>query len=762
MSSKIEPNLLQKNYSVQGMSCASCASNIQNKLSNLNGVIVAEVNFPNKSLRVEFDSNVITEKDIQLKVKSLGYDLSKTIDINFISSINHNQENEWNKQYRKLKINTLSAIFLSIPIVIMSMFLHEAPVYSKWLQLILASIVLFVFGRSFFINAFKQTIHLSANMDSLVALSTGIAFFYSMFNTIYPTFLLSRGLTPHIYYEAAVVIISFILLGRTLEEKAKSKTSSAIRKLINLTPHEVTRIQNGVEKKIKLDEILISDKLLIKPGERIAVDGTIESGESFIDESAMSGESTPVKKKMGQKVFAGTLNQNGSFILVAEKLGADTNLGKIIKLVQEAQSSKAPVQKIVDKIALIFVPTILVISILTFIGWSLLGGEKYITQGLMAMITVLIIACPCALGLATPTAIMVGIGKGAEQGILIKNAEGLELIRKVDTIIFDKTGTLTIGKPEISNIIWTLKETSSEEISRYKSIIYEIEKKSEHPLASAIVDYFEKERDQKKENIKPVNVNEFNNIPGAGVSANFQNKNYVVGNKKILASRNINLVDVVDGKIIKEIESVNSSNKSIVYFADDNKVLAIIFISDQLKPSAKNAIAILKEMGITPYLLTGDNKNIAETIASELAINNYQAEVSPLEKFEFVRKLKQKNKIVAMVGDGINDSLALAEADVSIAMGKGSDIAIDVAQMTLLSSDLLKIPEAIKLSKKTVATIKQNLFWAFIYNILAVPIAAGILYPVWPIQINPMIAGATMAFSSVSVVLNSLRLKISL
>ncbi|MBF0206523.1 MAG: copper-translocating P-type ATPase [Oligoflexia bacterium] len=750
----IKSNLVHKKYSVSGMSCASCAATIQNKLNNLKGIISAEVNLQSKLATVEFDLDFITEKDIQDKIKSLGYELFKIDDFDLLVNSNQKQEEESINRYKKLKKNTLFAAFLSIPIVIISMFFAETIPYSKWFQLFGSSIVLFVFGRSFFISAFKQTLHLSANMDSLVALSTGIAFLYSTFNTIYPSFLLSRGLFPHIYYEAAVVIITFILLGRALEEKAKSKTSSAIRKLINLTPSEVVKITNGVEKKVNLNEVLIGDKLLIKPGEVIPVDGTIESGESYINESMMSGEYIPVKKKKGENVFAGTLNQNGSFILIAEKLGEDSNLGKIINLVQTAQSSKAPVQKIVDKIALIFVPTILIISIITFFGWILLGGDQALTQGTLAMITVLIVACPCALGLATPTAIMVGIGKGAEQGILIKNAEGLELIQKIDTIIFDKTGTLTEGKPEVSTFIWMVNEILAEEMSTYKAIIYSIEKKSEHPLASAIVNYFEKAQDQENENIKNVNVTEFNNIPGIGVSANFQNKSYVIGNKKILETRKI------DDKITNEMESLNSYNKSTVYFADENKVLAIIFISDQIKTTAKEAINRIKEMGITPYLLTGDNKYTAENIAIELAITNYQYDFSPTDKFDFVRKLKKENKIVAMVGDGINDSLALAEADVSIAMGKGSDIAIDVAQMTILSSDLLKIPEAIRLSKNTVATIKQNLFWAFIYNILAVPIAAGLLYPILHLQINPMIAGAAMAFSSVSVVLNSLRLKI--
>jgi len=721
------------------MSCASCAANIEKKLNSTSGIIKAEVNFPIKLASIEFDAKKIAEKDIKKLVKAWGYEI-------------HNQtqnstkdEEEISKKYIKgLKSNTLFSMILSIPIVILSMFFHDSIPYSNWIQLILASVVLFIFGRSFFINAFKQTVHLSANMDSLVALSTGIAFLYSTFNTIYPEFLLGRGLTPHVYFEAAVVIITFILLGRTLEENAKSHTTSAIKKLMNLTPSTVTKISKDHQEVVNLNEIIVGDILIISPGERIPLDGTVKSGESYIDESMISGEAVPVKKKLGAKIYAGTLNQNGSFIFEVNEIGEHTVLGKIIKLVQEAQSSKAPVQRLVDKIASIFVPTIMGISIITLVLWLVLGQEQALTQGLLAMVTVLIIACPCALGLATPTAIMVGIGKGAEQGILIKNAEGLELIQKVDTIIFDKTGTLTVGKPEVSKIIW-----NTDEEKKYSFIIYSIEKLSEHPLASAITKHFD------KDDIKATALTDFNNLPGLGVSANVQGQQYIIGNKKIINSKNITISE----RILNEIKTLEAEANTLVYFTDTTRLLAVFSIADQIKDSAKNAIEKIKEMKITPYLLTGDGYYVAQKVAAYLGIEDFKAEAFPNDKYEFIKELKSQNKIVAMVGDGINDSQALAKADVSIAMGKGSDIAIDVAQITLLSSDLRKIPKAIELSKHTVATIKQNLFWAFIYNILAIPVAAGLFYPLFQFQINPMIAGAAMAFSSVSVVLNSLRLK---
>lgn len=734
----MQSKIIEK-YVVSGMSCASCAATIENKLSSTKGVVKAEVNFPIKSASIEFDSAKVSEKEIKKIVKSLGYEIN-----NQSQKSEQDEEKHALKYYKTLKRNTIFSAIITIPVVALSMFFPNSIPYSNWVQLILAALVLFVFGRSFFVIAFKQTIHLSANMDSLVALSTGTAFSYSVFNTLFPEYLTNQGLISHVYFEAAVVIITFILLGRMLEEKAKSKTTSAIKKLMNLTPSTVTRMVGGEEVVTLLEKIQIGDVLIVKPGVRIPVDGTVETGESYIDESMISGEAIPVKKKLGSKIYAGTLNQNGSLTFKVDTLGDNTVLGKIIKLVKEAQSSKAPVQRLVDKIAAVFVPTIMTISLVTFAIWFIFGGELALTQGILAMVTVLIIACPCALGLATPTAIMVGIGKGAEAGILIKNAEGLEVIQKIDSIVFDKTGTLTVGRPEVTNIIW-----NTDEHKKYQSLIYAIEKLSEHPLASAIVNYLE------GENVGSTMISDFNNLPGLGVTANTNEQNYVIGNEKILESKKIKISDELKLKL----EGLKSHANTIVYFANYDQVLGVIAITDKIKDSARAAIDRIKELGITPYLLTGDRSGVASAVSQSLGIENFKAETFPGDKHEFIKELKAQGKIVAMVGDGINDSQALAEADVSIAMGKGSDIAIDVAQMTLLSSNLMKIPQAIILSKDTVITIKQNLFWAFIYNLLAIPVAAGLLYPIWGIQINPMVAGAAMASSSVSVVLNSLRLK---
>lgn len=725
-------------YSVTGMSCASCAANIENKLVKTQGIIKAEVNFPLKSAKVEFDPTIVTEDKIKDFVHSWGYEIISQSQVNKGDDEKLEQEH-----YRALANKTIFATILSVPVILLSMFFPHVISYSEEIQMILAGIVLFGLGREFFVSAFKQTRHLSANMDSLVALSTGIAFFYSCFNTLFPQILLARGLTPHIYFEAAVVIVTFILLGRTLEEKAKSKTSSAIKKLMNLTPSTVIKIDSNKEIEISLDDVRVGDILLVRPGDKIPVDGQIVLGESYVDESMISGEPIPVRKRVGEKVFAGTLNQNGSINFQVESIGENTILGKIIKMVKEAQSSKAPVQQLVDKVASIFVPTIMIISIITLVLWIMLGGEQAIAQGILAMVTVLIIACPCALGLATPTALMVGIGKGAEHGILIKNAEGLEHFQKINAIIFDKTGTLTEGKPEVEDILWLMENP------QLKSILYSIEKHSEHPLAASIVRYLEK-KDASK-----ITIDNFQNTPGEGVKGSYQGRDCIVsGLKRIRESSRA--VDI-------RIENIIAHNKvkarTLVFFADEEKVIAVIQITDRVKDTAKEAIAKLKDMNITPYLLTGDNELVANDVAKAVGINEVRANTLPSDKQQFIKELKRQGRIVAMVGDGINDSQALAEADVSVAIGLGSDIAIDVAQITLLSTDLNAIVRAVVLSKATVLTIKQNLFWASIYNLLAVPIAAGVLYPLWGLQLNPMVAGAAMAFSSVSVVLNSLRLK---
>ena len=579
-------------------------------------------------------------------------------------------------------------------------------------------------------------------MDTLVANSTGIAYLFSLFNMLFPEFWLERGIHPHVYFEAASVIIAFILLGRLLEEKAKGNTSSAIRKLMGLQPKTVTVITgSSSERIVPIEQIRPGDIILVKPGERIAVDGIVTEGSSYVDESMLSGEPVAVAKQKDAKVFAGTINQKGSFRFSAEKVGTDTLLAKIIHMVQDAQGSKAPVQQLVDRIAAIFVPVIIGIAVLSFVAWILLDGQNGFTHGLLALVTVLIIACPCALGLATPTAIMVGIGKGAERGILIKDAESLEIAKKIDTVVLDKTGTVTEGKPVVGDWIQAAQAADTEDI------FYSLEKLSEHPLAEAVVRHFR--------NARTVKIDNFESITGRGVQGEWNGKTYYAGNRKLLEEHRIN----ISQSLCEGAARLTADAQTVIWFADHEKALAIAGITDRIKPTSIQAVSELQSAGIEVYMLTGDNEATAQEIARKAGILHYKAGVLPQEKAAFIGNLQKNGKKVAMVGDGINDSAALAQADLSIAMGGGSDIAMDVAKMTIISSDLTKIPEALKLSKLTVRTIRQNLFWAFIYNIIGVPVAAGVLYPVNGFLLNPMIAGAAMAFSSVSVVTNSLRLK---
>jgi Cu2+-exporting ATPase len=559
---------------------------------------------------------------------------------------------------------------------------------------------------------------------------------------LFAEFWHQRGLHAHVYFEAASVVIAFILLGKLLEEKAKGNTSSAIKKLMGLQPKTVMVIQSdGVERQVPIEAVHTGDIILVKPGEKIAVDGVVISGNSYVDESMLSGEPVPVLKTGNEQVFAGTINQKGSFQFKATKVGRETMLAQIIKMVQDAQGSKAPVQKLVDRIAGVFVPVVIGIAILTFLLWFTLGGENHLVQGLLAAVTVLVIACPCALGLATPTAIMVGVGKGAEQGILIKDAESLELAKKVSAVVLDKTGTITEGKPVVTDVYWENNEDN------LKGILLSLEKQSEHPLAEAVVGYFNDVR------VTPISFIE--SITGMGVKGSEVIETYYVGNRRLLDENRI----TISTELMEHATQWGNQSKTVIWFANSHTALAVIAIADQIKETSVRAIKEMQAMGIELYMLTGDNEATARAIAAETGIQHYKAEVLPEHKADFVKELQQRGQVVAMVGDGINDSTALATADVSIAMGKGSDIAMDVAKMTIISSDLTKIPQAIRLSKQTVATIKQNLFWAFIYNLIGIPLAAGILYPFNGFLLNPMIAGAAMALSSVSVVSNSLRLR---
>ncbi len=728
---------IKATFPVLGMTCASCAGSAESSVKAEPGVLNASVNFATGNLLVEYLPTMTHAEKLQKALQSIGYDLL----VEDESKQQETLESLHAKKFKKLKTKTIWAILLSLPVVIIGMFFMDMP-YADPIMWAFSTPVLLWLGKDFFINAWKQATHRSANMDTLVALSTGIAYLFSVFNMLFADFWHQRGLHAHVYFEAAAVIIAFILLGKLLEEKAKGNTSSALKKLMGLQPKTVVVIQaDGTEKQTAIEAVNAGDELLVKPGEKIAVDGMVTSGSSYVDESMLSGEPVPVLKKENEKVFAGTINQKGSFRFKALKVGKETLLAQLIKRVQDAQGSKAPVQKLVDKIAGIFVPVVIGIAILTFVAWWVLGGDNGVIQGVLAAVTVLVIACPCALGLATPTAIMVGVGKGAEKGILIKDAESLELAKKVNAIILDKTGTITEGKPRVTGIQWLQHDDAT------KDILLSIEKQSEHPLAEAVVKHLD--------GVAATTLSDFDSITGQGVKAVHNHETYYIGNSVLLAEKGISIAPDLQQKA----DEWGKLSRTVIWFSDSKQALSVIAISDKIKDTSVAAIAEMRGMGIELYMLTGDNEATAKAIAEQTGITHYRAEVLPQHKADFVKELQRQGKVVAMVGDGINDSTALATADVSIAMGKGSDIAMDVAKMTIISSDLTKIPQAIRLSKQTVATIKQNLFWAFIYNLIGIPIAAGILYPLNGFLLDPMIAGAAMALSSVSVVTNSLRLK---
>ena len=733
---------LKKTFPVLNMTCASCANSSQGILAMQIGVVSASVNYANSMATIEYVPTITDAYKLKAVLQSVGYDLM----IDESDDAKDSLEEVQSQNFKALKRRAFGAIVFSIPLVVIAMvpFFMNLP-YANYMMWILATPVVGWFGKQFFIGAYKQTKHFSANMDTLVALSTGVAYLFSVFNTLFPEYWHSKGLHAHVYFETSAVVIAFILLGKLLEERAKGNTSSAIKKLIGLQPKTVTIIhEGGHQMEMPIISVKVGDTLLVKPGEKIAVDGVVTTGSSYVDESMISGEPIPVEKINNSKVFAGTINQKGSFQFKTEKVGGDTLLSQIIKMVQDAQGSKAPVQKLVDKIAGIFVPVVIGMAILSLIVWIVLGGENGVTQGILAMVTVLVIACPCALGLATPTAIMVGVGKGAEKGILIKDAESLELSKNINAIVLDKTGTITEGKPTVTDLKWFDSETNE-----LKNILYSIEKSSEHPLADAIVQ-------QLKDTCVFYNDIIIENIIGRGIQGMYLDKQYFIGNELLIKEKKLTINDDIQSWISEKLKNANT----VVLFSNDTNILAGISISDKIKGSSKEAVEQLKNSGIDVYMLTGDNEQTAKAVAAQVGIEHFKSNVLPAQKSEFIKELQKQGKVVAMVGDGINDSNALAQADVSIAMGKGSDIAMDVAKMTIISSDLTKIHQAIQLSKHTVATIRQNLFWAFIYNIIGIPIAAGILYPINGFLLDPMIAGAAMALSSISVVSNSLLLKI--
>jgi len=739
--------LLKRSYPITGMTCASCVASVEKAIRSTDGVESVAVNLATNTAQVTFHGDRVNDGLLKAAVEVSGYDLLIPEDGKTTEDVEVLQI----QRLKALKQKLFASIVLSVPHMVVGMVYMNAS-WSPWVQWVLATPVVLVFGRQFFINAWKQAKHRSANMDTLVALSTGVAYLFSVFNTLFPSFWTARGLEPHVYFEAAAVVITFILLGKFLEEHAKAGTSSAIKKLMGLRPNTVLReTENGRTEQIAIDQVNVGDTLVVRPGESIAVDGSVIDGESYVDESMISGEPVPVLKNAGGALLAGTINQKGTLRMKAEKVGAATLLAQIVRTVQDAQGSKAPVQKLVDKIAAVFVPVVIGIAVLSALVWWVFGGEHAFTQGLLAMVTVLVIACPCALGLATPTAIMAGMGKGAENGILIKDAESLERARNITAIVLDKTGTITEGKPEVVEAIGL-------DDANIATALLAIESRSEHPLAEAVVRHLSSSGAKAGATGEPPTdnqVSEFQSITGKGIKATINGTTWLAGNRRLLEDHGI----TIPPEYRTNERSWADAAHTVIWLADERHVRAAIAIADRIKPSAKEAIARLKKENVKVYMQTGDNQRTAQAVAREVGIEHFRSEVLPKDKAAFIKGLQQQGEVVAMVGDGINDSEALALADVSIAMGKGSDIAMDVARMTLISTDLNTIPRAITLSRKTVSFIRQNLFWAFIYNVIGIPIAAGVLYPINGYLLNPMIAGVAMAFSSVSVVSNSLRLK---
>ncbi|MEH2273121.1 MAG: heavy metal translocating P-type ATPase [Nostoc sp.] len=738
---------------LRGMSCASCANSIEDAINSVPGVDECIVNFGAEQATVKYDPKRTDLEAIQEAVDAAGYSAYPLQKQNLMTGEDDVEKKhrlrESRDLMRKVTVGGIISTVLVIGSLPMMTGLHlpfiPAWLHNPWVQLILTTPVQFWCGYSFYINGWKALKRHAATMDTLIALGTSAAYFYSLFPTLLPSFFINQGLTPDVYYETAAVVITLILLGRLFENRARGQTSEAIRKLIGLQAKTARLIRNGREVNVPIEEVQIGDVILVRPGEKIPVDGEVIEGASTIDEAMVTGESLPVKKQPGDEVIGATINKTGSFKFRATRVGSDTVLAQIVQLVQQAQGSKAPIQRLADQVTGWFVPAVIAIALLTFIIWFNFTGN--VTLALITTVGVLIIACPCALGLATPTSVMVGTGKGAENGILIKGAESLELAHKIQTIVLDKTGTITQGKPTVTDFV-TVNGTANGNEMRLVQLTASVERNSEHPLAEAVVRYAQSQE------VELAPVKEFEAITGSGVQGIVSDHLVQIGTQRWMSELGIDAQGLQQDK-----ERLEYLGKTAIWITVDGQIQGLMGISDAIKPTSIQAIRALQKLGLEVVMLTGDNYRTAETIAREVGINRVLAEVRPDQKAATVQKLQSEGKIVAMVGDGINDAPALAQADVGMAIGTGTDVAIAASDITLISGDLRSIVTAIQLSRATIRNIRQNLFFAFIYNVAGIPIAAGILFPIFGWLLNPIIAGAAMAFSSVSVVTNALRLR---
>ena len=734
---------------VEGMTCASCVARVEKALKKIDGIGEVNVNLATEKVTVSFNPAQTGVSKFTEVVEDAGYKLlppeeeqssGGNEEFGSPSEIQHKEA------YKKLKAEFIFSAVISIPVMIISMLemtewfstlIPFTPAEVNRLLFLASTLVIFISGKRFFTAAWKIAKHFSADMNTLVAVGTGTAYVYSTIAVLFPELLNLNNAAGHIYFDTAVIIITLILMGRLLEARAKSKTSSAIKKLLGLQPKTARVVRNDIQSDIPIKDVIHGDIIIVRPGEKIPVDAVIIEGYSSVDESMITGESIPVEKTAGTKVIGGTINKNGSLTIKASAIGKDSVIARIVKLVEEAQGSKAPIQTLADKVASIFVPVVIGIAVITFLIWYFIAGLPF-TSAMLNFIAVMVIACPCALGLATPTAIMVGTGVGASSGIMIKNAESLERLNSVTTVVFDKTGTITIGKPVVTNII-TKNGIKENDLLRKAA---SVESKSEHPLGTAIVEFAASKRIELDE------ISDFNSLTGNGIEASAGNKKIIIGNAALMKNKEIHL----NPEVLQEIETLSNEGKTVILVSVDKNLAGLIAVADVIRKDTKEVISALKKKKIQTVMLTGDNKRTASAIAGEAGIEKIFSEVMPAEKAEIIGKLQAQGEVVAMVGDGINDSPALARADVGIAIGTGTDIAIESADITLINGNITELLSALTLSRKTIRTIKQNLFWAFIYNVIGIPLAAlGLL--------NPIIAAGAMAMSSVSVVSNSLRLR---